>query len=146
MATASDGIRLGDKSGLAAADWVSITRGNTSGTRTTGAGGTRIRLLNTLLVLANEPIATVRISIALWERKNIFLGYLEPKEIPFNHQENILPGPQPVIVSGFGTSPGRQLQTGFPSRLSTQVVPGPQGEGLHGSGRGTQAFWMQTWP
>ena len=67
-------------------------------------------------------------------------------EIPFNDPEKILPGPQPVMVSGFGTSPGRQLQTGFPSRLSTQVVPGPQGEGLHGSGRGTQAFWMQTWP
>ncbi len=78
MATASDGIRLGDKSGLAAADRVSITGGNTGGTRTAGAGGTRIRLLNTLLVLANESIATVRISIALWKRKNIFPGYLEP--------------------------------------------------------------------
>ena len=40
----------------------------------------------------------------------------------------------PVIVSGLGTSPGRHLQIGLPSMLAVQVVPGPHGLGLHGSG------------
>lgn len=43
-------------------------------------------------------------------------------------------GLQPVIVSGFGLKPGTQRQTGLPSLLTEQVVPGPQGEGEHGSG------------
>ena len=42
-------------------------------------------------------------------------------------------GPHPVIVSGFGISPGLHRQIGFPSRLAVQVVPGPHGLGLHGS-------------
>lgn len=42
-------------------------------------------------------------------------------------------GPQPVIVSGLGISPGRQVQMGFPSLFGVHVVPGPHGEGLQGS-------------
>ena len=44
-----------------------------------------------------------------------------------------LPGPQPVMVSGFGMSPSWHRQIGLPKGLGEQVVPGPQGDGLHGS-------------
>ena len=43
-------------------------------------------------------------------------------------------GPHPVMVSGFGTSFPRQRQIGFPNLLAMHIVPGPQGDGLHGSG------------
>jgi len=42
-------------------------------------------------------------------------------------------GPHPVMVSGLGMSPTRQRQMGLPSRLGVHVVPGPQGDGSHGS-------------
>ena len=41
-------------------------------------------------------------------------------------------GPHPVIVSGLGISPGRQLQMALPAALMVQVVPWPQGVGTHG--------------
>ena len=43
-------------------------------------------------------------------------------------------GPHPVIVSGLGTNFPRHLQIGFPNLLAIHMVPGPQGDGLHGSG------------
>ena len=39
---------------------------------------------------------------------------------------------QPVIVSGFGINPDLQRQIGLPAGLGEHVVPGPQGDGLHG--------------
>lgn len=47
-----------------------------------------------------------------------------------------------MIVSGLGISPARHLQIGLPSLLGVQVVPGPQGDGLHGSGFSTH-FWSR---
>ena len=41
-------------------------------------------------------------------------------------------GPQPVMVSGLGIKPGSQLQIAFPTLLTVQMVPGPQGEGTQG--------------
>ena len=41
-------------------------------------------------------------------------------------------GPHPVIVSGLGISPGRQLQMAFPATLMVQAVPWPQGVGTQG--------------
>ena len=38
------------------------------------------------------------------------------------------------MVSGLGMRPGKHRQMGLPSRFGVQVVPGPQGEGSHGSG------------
>ena len=43
-------------------------------------------------------------------------------------------GPQPVMVSGLGTSPAKHRQIGFPSLLAMHIVPGPQGLGSQGSG------------
>ena len=43
-------------------------------------------------------------------------------------------GPHPVIVSGWGTSLPRHLQIGFPNLFAMHMVPGPQGDGLQGSG------------
>ena len=43
---------------------------------------------------------------------------------------------QPVMVSGWGEKPGRQVHTGLPCLFSLHSVLGPQGLGSHGSGRG----------
>lgn len=55
-------------------------------------------------------------------------------------------GPHPVMVSGLGISPGRHLQIGFPFLLGVQVVPGPQGDGLQGSGFSIHFWLAQTNP
>ncbi len=53
---------------------------------------------------------------------------------PLRHSGSMVhSGPQPVMVSGFGIRPSLHLQIGFPKGLGSQVVPGPQGEGLQGS-------------
>ena len=44
---------------------------------------------------------------------------------------------QPVMVSGCGEYPGRQVQTGLPCLFSLHSVLGPQGLGSQGSGLGT---------
>ena len=43
---------------------------------------------------------------------------------------------QPVIVSGWGSNPGRQVHTGLPCLLGLHSVLGPQGLGSQGSGLG----------
>ena len=43
---------------------------------------------------------------------------------------------QPVMVSGWGSNPGRQVHTGLPCLLGLHSVLGPQGLGSHGSGLG----------
>jgi len=55
-------------------------------------------------------------------------------------------GPHPVIVSGLGIRPVRHLQIGCPFLFGEQVVPGPQGDGLHGSGFSTHFWLAQTNP
>ena len=52
-------------------------------------------------------------------------------------------GPQPVMVSGLGTSPAKHRQIGFPSLLAMHIVPGPQGLGSQGSGFKTHLQWSQ---
>ena len=52
-------------------------------------------------------------------------------------------GPHPVMVSGFGTSPAKHRQIGFPSLLAMHIVPGPQGLGSQGSGFKTHLQWSQ---
>ena len=52
-------------------------------------------------------------------------------------------GPQPVMVSGLGTSPAKHRQIGFPSLLAMHIVPGPQGLGSQGSGLKTHLQWSQ---
>lgn len=54
--------------------------------------------------------------------------------------------PHPVMVSGWGANPGRQVHTGLPNRLTLQLVLGPQGEGSHGSGLGTHLKFWQMFP
>ena len=46
-------------------------------------------------------------------------------------------GLHPVIVSGFGISPGEQWQIAFPFPVIVHSAPGPQGLGLQGSGLST---------
>ena len=41
-------------------------------------------------------------------------------------------GPHPVMVSGWGISPGWQLHLALPIELTVQVVPGPHGDGWQG--------------
>ena len=43
---------------------------------------------------------------------------------------------QPVMVSGWGSKPGRHVHTGLPCLLGLHSVLGPQGEGSQGSGLG----------
>ncbi len=62
---ASDGVGLGNISRQAVADWSSQPTDFASGSRTTGAGIAGIRLLHTLLVLADKTGAAVIISLAL---------------------------------------------------------------------------------
>jgi len=50
------------------------------------------------------------------------------------------------MVSGLGTRPGSHLQIGLPTLLTIQTAPGPQGEGLHGSGFSMQRLFWQTKP
>jgi len=53
-------------------------------------------------------------------------------------------------VSGLGINPGSHLQIGllnlFPTFGAEQTAPGPQGEGLHGSGSSTHLWFKQTSP
>ena len=51
-----------------------------------------------------------------------------------------------MIVSGLGMSPSIHLHMGLPCALGVQVVPGPQGYGLHGSGFSTHRWLLQTKP
>lgn len=49
-------------------------------------------------------------------------------------------GLHPVIVSGFGISPGEHLQIALPDPVTVQTAPGPQGFGSQGSGLGTHLW------
>jgi len=55
-----------------------------------------------------------------------------------------------VIVSGLGIKPGSHLQMGLlnlaPCFCAVQKAPGPQGEGLHGSGSSTHLWFKHTSP
>ena len=59
-------------------------------------------------------------------------------------------GLQPVMVSGLGIKPGSHLQIGLayllPCLGAEHLAPGPQGEGLQGSGSSTHLWFKQTCP
>ena len=55
-------------------------------------------------------------------------------------------GPQPVMVSGLGISPGSQVQMALPCWLTLHRAPGPQGLGWQGSGLATHLRFLQTIP
>ena len=54
------------------------------------------------------------------------------------------------MVSGLGIRPGSHLQMGLAYRLpclgAVHLAPGPQGEGLQGSGSSTHLWFKQTYP
>ena len=52
---------------------------------------------------------------------------------------------QPVIVSGWGSNPGRQVHTGLPCLLGLHSVLGPQGLGSQGSGLGAHLECHVSW-
>ena len=64
--TACDCVGFGNVSGQAVANWVSKMIDLTGGPRATGTGIAGVRLLHTLLILADIAMLTIVVSLALW--------------------------------------------------------------------------------